>query len=47
LILRVDWLGSRVAFGGLFKDDAFAKRRVIPGAREPSETWVVKFQSLS
>jgi hypothetical protein len=47
LILRVDWLGSCVAFGGLFKDEAFARRRLIPGAREPPETWVVKFQILS
>lgn len=46
-ILRVDWLGSRVAFGGLIKDEAFARRRLIPGAREPPETWVVRFQSLS
>lgn len=46
-ILRVDWLGSRVMFGGLIKDETFARRRLIPGAREPSETWVVRFQSLS
>ncbi|KAG1827772.1 hypothetical protein EV424DRAFT_596251 [Suillus variegatus] len=47
LILRVDWLGSRVAFGGLVKDEAFARRRLIPGAGEPPETWVVRFRSLS
>lgn len=46
-VLRVDWLGSRVMFGGLVKDEAFARRRLIPGGREPPETWVVKFQSLS
>lgn len=46
-ILRVDWLGSRVAFGGLVKDEVFARRRLLPDAREPLETWVVKFQSLS
>ncbi|KAG2142341.1 hypothetical protein DEU56DRAFT_259413 [Suillus clintonianus] len=46
VILRVDWLGTRVAFGGLVKDEAFARRRLIPGAREPPETWVVKFQRL-
>jgi hypothetical protein len=34
-------------FGGLVKDEAFARRRLIPGGREPPETWVVKFQSLS
>ncbi|KAG2101322.1 uncharacterized protein F5147DRAFT_709075 [Suillus discolor] len=47
LILRVDWLGSRVAFGGLIKDEAFARRRLIPGAGEPPETWVVRFKRLS
>ncbi|KAG1848196.1 hypothetical protein C8R48DRAFT_411958 [Suillus tomentosus] len=47
LILRVDWLGSRVAFGGLVKDEAFARRRLIPGAGEPPETWVVRFKRLS
>ncbi|KAG2135767.1 hypothetical protein DEU56DRAFT_913153 [Suillus clintonianus] len=46
VILRVDWLGTHVGFGGLVKDDAFARRRLIPGAREPPETWVVKFQRL-
>ncbi|OJA09259.1 hypothetical protein AZE42_02018 [Rhizopogon vesiculosus] len=46
VVLRVDWLGSRVAFGGLVKDDEFARRRLIPGAKEPPETWVVKFQIL-
>ncbi|KAG2047142.1 hypothetical protein BDR06DRAFT_1032695, partial [Suillus hirtellus] len=47
LILRVDWLGSHVAFGGLVKDEALARRRLIPGAGEPPETWVVRFKSLS
>ncbi|KAG2148726.1 uncharacterized protein EDB93DRAFT_1144487 [Suillus bovinus] len=46
LILRIDWLGSRVAFGGLVKDEAFARRRLIPGARESPETWVVRFNNL-
>lgn len=44
IVLRVDWLGSRVAFGGLVKDDTFAKRRLIPGAKEPPETWVVNLR---
>ncbi|KAG2080209.1 hypothetical protein BD769DRAFT_861436 [Suillus cothurnatus] len=43
LILRVDWLGSSVAFMGLVKDEAFARRRFVPGGDRP-ETWVVKFQ---
>ncbi|KAG1736013.1 hypothetical protein EDB19DRAFT_1723142 [Suillus lakei] len=47
LLLRVDWLGSRVAFLGLVKDDEFARSRVIPGGGQPPETWVVKFQRLS
>lgn len=48
LLLRVDWLGSRVAFMGLIKDEAFARSRLIPGGGQPpdSETWVVKFQGL-
>ncbi|KAG2148728.1 uncharacterized protein EDB93DRAFT_371887 [Suillus bovinus] len=46
LLLRVDWLGSRVAFAGLIKDEAFARSRLIPGSEEPPETWVVKFQRL-
>lgn len=46
LLLRVDWLGSRVAFMGLTKDEAFAKSRLIPGGGEPPEIWVVKFKKL-
>ncbi|KAG1736016.1 hypothetical protein EDB19DRAFT_1723168 [Suillus lakei] len=46
LLLRVDWLGSRVAFVGLIKDEAFARSRLIPGGEEPPETWVVRFQML-
>jgi hypothetical protein len=45
LLLRVDWLGSSVAFMELFKDEAFA-RRFVPGDGERPETWVVKFQKL-
>ncbi|KAG1725420.1 uncharacterized protein EDB91DRAFT_1254785 [Suillus paluster] len=46
VLLRVDWLESHVVFGGLYKDDSFARRRLIPGAREPPETLVVKFYRL-
>ncbi|KAG0694554.1 hypothetical protein DFH29DRAFT_959551 [Suillus ampliporus] len=46
LLLRVDWLGSRVGFVGLVKDEVFARSRQIPGGGEPSETWVVKFQRI-
>ncbi|KAG1901864.1 uncharacterized protein F5891DRAFT_1277340 [Suillus fuscotomentosus] len=46
LLLRVDWLGSRVAFSELIKDEAFARSRLIPGGGEPPETWVVRFQRL-
>ncbi|KAG2364020.1 hypothetical protein BDR07DRAFT_1195765, partial [Suillus spraguei] len=45
LILHVDWLGSCVAFGGLVKDEMFARRRLLLGVREPLEMWVVRFQS--
>ncbi|KAG1736019.1 hypothetical protein EDB19DRAFT_1723189 [Suillus lakei] len=43
LLLRVDWLGSRVAIVGLMKDEAFARSRLIPGGGESPETWVVRF----
>ncbi|KAG2148729.1 uncharacterized protein EDB93DRAFT_371926 [Suillus bovinus] len=46
LLLRVDWLGSSVAFMGLVKDEAFARKRLVPGGGECPETWVVKFQKL-
>ncbi|KAG1827771.1 hypothetical protein EV424DRAFT_596472 [Suillus variegatus] len=46
LLLRVDWLGSSVAFMGLVKDEAFARRRLVPGGMEPPETWVMKFHKL-
>ncbi|KAG2031462.1 hypothetical protein BDR03DRAFT_111139 [Suillus americanus] len=46
LLLRVDWLGSRVTFVGLIKDEAFAKSRLIPGGGDPPDTWVVKFKRL-
>jgi hypothetical protein len=46
LLLRVDWLGSRVALVGLIKDEAFARSRLIPGGGQPPETWVVKFKRL-
>ncbi|KAG1861564.1 hypothetical protein DFJ58DRAFT_744223 [Suillus subalutaceus] len=46
LLLRVDWLGSSVAFMGLVKDEAFARKRFVPGGGERPETWVVKFQKL-
>ncbi|KAG1772558.1 hypothetical protein EV702DRAFT_976625 [Suillus placidus] len=47
LLLRVDWLGSSVAFVGLVRDEAFARRRFAPGGGERPETWVVKFQQFS
>ncbi|KAG1736014.1 hypothetical protein EDB19DRAFT_1723155 [Suillus lakei] len=46
LLRRVDWLGPRVAFVGLVKDEAFARSRLIPGGGEPPEMWVVKFQRV-
>ncbi|KAG1836365.1 hypothetical protein DFJ58DRAFT_818655, partial [Suillus subalutaceus] len=45
LLLRVDWLGSSVAFMGLVKDEVFS-RRFVPGVGDHPETWVVKFQKL-
>ncbi|KAG2148727.1 uncharacterized protein EDB93DRAFT_1144499 [Suillus bovinus] len=46
LLLRVDWLGSSVAFMGLVKDEAFVRTRLVPGGVEHPETWVVLFQRL-
>ncbi|KAG1863808.1 hypothetical protein F4604DRAFT_1783738 [Suillus subluteus] len=46
LLLRVDWLGSSVAFMGLVKDETFARRRFAPGGGDHPETWMVKFQKL-
>ncbi|KAF9236356.1 hypothetical protein BU15DRAFT_50167, partial [Melanogaster broomeanus] len=45
-VLRVDWLGSKVLFGGLVRDDEFARSRLFPGTEEPTNTWVVKFRKL-
>ncbi|KAG2135766.1 hypothetical protein DEU56DRAFT_388107 [Suillus clintonianus] len=45
-LLRVDWLGSNVAFMGLVKDEAFARSSLIPGGGERPEKWVVRFQRL-
>ncbi|KAG2338876.1 hypothetical protein BDR05DRAFT_1003829 [Suillus weaverae] len=47
LLLRVDWLGSSVAFVGLVRDEAFARSSFVPGGGERPETWVVKFQQFS
>jgi hypothetical protein len=44
LLLRVDWLGSGVAFMGLVKDETFT--RFVPGGGDRPEMWVVKFQRL-
>ncbi|KIJ11801.1 hypothetical protein PAXINDRAFT_137648 [Paxillus involutus ATCC 200175] len=46
-VLRVDWLGPKVLFGGLVRDDGFARSRLFPGTTEgPPETWVVRFRKL-
>ncbi|KAG2039556.1 hypothetical protein BDR03DRAFT_951475 [Suillus americanus] len=45
LLLRVDWLGSSVAFMGLVRDEA-STRIFVPGGGDRPETWVVKFQKL-
>ncbi|EGO00347.1 hypothetical protein SERLA73DRAFT_107415 [Serpula lacrymans var. lacrymans S7.3] len=44
LLQRVDWLGSRAFFGGLRRDDKFAKQRLCPGTVQVTETWLVKFR---
>lgn len=42
-IRRVDWLGNKPMFLGLFKDDEFAKKRLMPRGEECEETWVAVF----
>ena len=40
---NVDWLGKRVMFKGLYKDDKYAQERLRPGTGLASETWIVLF----
>ncbi|KAF8513110.1 hypothetical protein BU17DRAFT_53415, partial [Hysterangium stoloniferum] len=42
---RIDWLGSRVYFKGLFKDDGLGRSRLLPEEDLWPDTWVVKFGS--
>ena len=40
--IRVDWLGDRIFFKGLERDEEFAKKRLLPGSTDCPETWVFK-----
>jgi len=42
---RIDWLGSRVYFKGLSRDDGLARSRLLPEDDLWPDTWVVKFGS--
>lgn len=43
-VKRVDWLGDRVVFLGLTKDDTYARTRAMPGRQSSvSNTWVAVF----
>lgn len=44
---RFDWLGRKVMFRGLAKDDSFSRKVLIPGKEPCAETWVVKLASGS
>ncbi|KAJ7646990.1 hypothetical protein FB45DRAFT_892012 [Roridomyces roridus] len=43
---RIDWLGAQTLFKGLEKVDGFQELRLLPGAEDCPETWVVKLGSL-
>ncbi|KAH7888477.1 hypothetical protein F5I97DRAFT_1827911 [Phlebopus sp. FC_14] len=45
-ILRVDWLGSKVAFGVHVRHEEFARRIRLPDSDATPETWVVEFRKL-
>lgn len=42
---RIDWLGSRVYFKGLTKDDELGRERLLPEDELWPDTWVIKFGS--
>jgi len=42
---RIDWLGSKVYFKGLAKDDGLGRSRLLPEDNFWPDTWVVKFGS--
>ncbi|KAF8585924.1 hypothetical protein K439DRAFT_1009252 [Ramaria rubella] len=42
---RIDWLGSKVYFRGLTRDDGLGRARLLPEDDLWPDTWVVKFGS--
>ncbi|KIJ49505.1 hypothetical protein M422DRAFT_65999 [Sphaerobolus stellatus SS14] len=42
---RIDWLGSKVYFKGLTKDDGLGRSRLLPEDDFWPDTWVVRFGS--
>lgn len=42
---RIDWLGEMTLFRGLERDEAFAKRILLPGKDENMETCVIRLDS--
>ncbi|KAJ7451742.1 hypothetical protein B0H11DRAFT_875032 [Mycena galericulata] len=42
---RIDWLGGQTIFKGLDKIEEFQELRLLPGAEDCPETWVVKLGS--
>lgn len=44
---RYDWLGRKVIFRGLAKDDDLSRKVLIPGKEPCAETWVVKLDPRS
>ena len=39
---RIDWIGEGYMFKGLYKDEGFARSRLLPGSEECEDTFVVK-----
>lgn len=44
-VYRIDWLGSRTKFCGLYRDEATEKRLLLPSAPNCTETWVANFSN--
>ena len=42
---RIDWLGEMTLFRGLERDEAFAKKILLPGKEENVETCVIRLDS--
>lgn len=46
-VKRIDWLGEVTIFNGLERSEEFEKGRLMPGAKECKETWIVRLSCAS